>query len=102
MKSEIENDVWVIQTLRLVQALLGAISDNFRMVGLSHEGGTWVLIFVLFEDNADDREEIEDVGYEFEALQEESINYVVNVLVTNAPLVWPDDPVRVVYRKRED
>ncbi|MCC7716703.1 hypothetical protein [Janthinobacterium lividum] len=102
MNTEIANDIWCIQTLRLVQALLGAISSNFRTVGLSHDGSSWLLIFVLAEDNAIDREEIEDIACEFEALQEASITYVIDVVVTKAPIDWPSESVRVVYRRRED
>lgn len=101
MKSEISDAVWVSQTLRLVQALLGTISENFRMVAISHDGNVWRLLFVLAEERADDREEIVDVGHEFEALQDVPIAYEIDVAVTDRPIAWPDSYVRVVYRRRE-
>lgn len=99
--TRLTEDIWVVQTLRLIQALLGAVSENFRMVCLSHDGSAWQLIFVLNDDNAEDREEIEDVGCEFEALQDLPIEFSVEVNVTHLPLEWPKEPVRVVYRRRE-
>jgi hypothetical protein len=102
MMTKFSDDIWVIQTLRLVQALLGAVSENFRMVCLSHDGASWRLIFVLHEDNAEDREEIADVACEFEALQDSPTEYLVEVIVTSQQLEWPVAPVRVVYRRREN
>lgn len=101
MKSEISDAVWVSQTLRLVQALLGAISENFRMVAISCDGNVWHLLFILAEERADDREEIADVGYDFEALQDAPIPYEIEVAVTDGTIAWPDSSVRVVYRRRE-
>ena len=101
MKTEISDDIWVVQTLRLVQALLGAISENFRMVALSNDGHSWRLIFVLAAECAEDREEIDDVACEFEALQEAAIAYKIDVMVNDESLAWPSAPVRVVYRRRE-
>ena len=51
-----------------VQALLGAISSNFRRVAIGFEGRTWLLSFVLEREDAGDREEIEDVAGEFDGL----------------------------------
>ncbi|MCG2583852.1 hypothetical protein [Massilia sp. TS11] len=101
MSAEIENDIWIVQTLRLAQALLGAVSPNFRMVAIANQDQTWRLIFVLAVDSAEDREEIDDVASEFEALQESSICYRVEILVTDEPITWPAPSIRVVYRRRE-
>ena len=101
MKIEPTNDVWAVQTLRLVQALLGAISPNFRMVAIAHDGHRWKLMFVLEEDLVEDRQEIEDIAVEFEALQEKPIAYEVTVSVVTSRIEWPPQSVRVVYRRRE-
>lgn len=101
MNTESTNDVWAVQTLRLVQALLGAISRNFRMVAIAHDLNLWKLMFVLEEDLVEDREEIEDIAVEFEALQEKPIAYEVAVSVSKNPMEWPPLSVRVVYRRRE-
>ena len=71
------------------------------MVGLAHDGNLWKLIFILAEDRSEDREEIDDVAVEFEALQEKSIRYEVEVSVTKEPITWPSQSVRIVYRRRE-
>lgn len=101
MENDISNETWMIQTLRLVQALRGAVSPNFRMVALAHENNRWRLIFVLEEQNLEDVDEIEDIGFEFTALQETTINYEIDLTVNKAALPWPDGSVRVVYRRRE-
>jgi len=45
----------------LHQALVGAISPNFRMVELGYESGSWNVVVTLEEDRPDDREVIEEV-----------------------------------------
>ncbi|MGC3645835.1 hypothetical protein ACPTFH_30815, partial [Pseudomonas aeruginosa] len=53
----------------LIQALVGAISANFRMIALLWDGDEWVLSFYLEESNEEDVEEIEDVGCQYTAYQ---------------------------------
>ncbi|MYM27948.1 hypothetical protein GTP58_06400 [Duganella sp. CY15W] len=101
MKYEFTDQIWVIQTLRIVQSLLGAVSENFRLVGLSNDGNAWILIFILSEESEEDREEIADVCCQFEALQEGPIAYSVDIVVSQDPIPWPNEPVRVVFRRRE-
>jgi len=92
---------WNFQVLMLVQSLLGAVSPNFRMVTLGHDGKQWRLRFFLEEDSPEDREEIEDAVSEFEALQQGGIHYDIEVLVTSEPIPWPSMPERVIFRRRE-
>lgn len=87
--------------LNLVQALLGAVSPNFRMVTLSEDDGMWKFVFVLEHEDADDREEILDVVSEFDALQSGPVEREVVITADSGPLEWPDPPARVVYRRRE-
>ena len=49
------------QVLMLVQALVGAISPNFRMVALCLDKEQWVIKFYLETDIEEDIEEIEEV-----------------------------------------
>ena len=91
----------MIQTLRLVQALRGAVSPNFRMVALAYENCKWRLIFILEEQNPEDVDEIEEIGFEFTALQETTINHEIDLTVTKEAIPWPDGSIRVVYRRRE-
>ena len=55
--------------LHLVQAMLGVISPNFRAVSLQIDAyGVVQLYFVLENENKNDRDEIDDLITEFEAL----------------------------------
>jgi hypothetical protein len=78
----------------------GAIA-KFRRVALARENGKWRLIFVLDSESAQDREEIEDIADEFEALQDHGVAFSVDVTVTSHPLPWLVPCVRVVFRGRE-
>lgn len=92
-----------------VQALLGAISSNFRRVAICFEQPAWLLSFVLEHEDATDREEIEDAAGEFDALlgaldpQILPARLSTSVVVSDEPLE-PLDPSRwsVVFRRRED
>ncbi|MCP4548387.1 MAG: hypothetical protein GY835_18150 [bacterium] len=94
-------EAWNRHVLMLSQALLGAISPNFRMVALGNEDKRWKLTFFLERESKEDRIEIEDVAAEFEALQETRIEYNIEVLITQDPIVSPTPPTRVVFRRRE-
>ena len=59
------------------------------------------LVFVLAQEHAGDRDEIGEVPSEFEALQSGPVDCDVEILVTNEPLVFPPEPERVIYRRRE-
>src|SRR5688572_6544281 len=81
MPLELEN----LQVLRLVQAMLGALSPNFKAVFISCGDGV-VLRFVLGEDRAEDREEVDDIVLEFEALQDGAINVDADIVVSDRPV----------------
>ena len=89
------------QALILTQALLGVISPNFRMVSLAIESEISKVTIILEKDFEDDREEIEDLKTEFEALQPICTDYDFKVKITNETLDWPDSSSIVVYRRRE-
>ncbi|MDW6092468.1 hypothetical protein SBX64_07915 [Vibrio rhizosphaerae] len=89
------------QSLILMQALLGVISANFRMVYISKNNGCVTVTIVLESENDDDFEEIEDLKSEFEALQDSPIDYDFMVKVTDKELFWPDGNTIVVFRRRE-
>jgi hypothetical protein len=101
MSNHISLELWNQCTLALVQALLGAVSPNFRMVTLSHAGGTWRIHFVLEHESNSDSEEIEDVAAEFDALQSSPIRYEVETTVSAGTLAWPAAPTRVVFRRKD-
>ena len=75
------------QVLALVQAMLGAISSNVRAVSLECVNGAVHLYFVLEQDRAEDREEMEDIADEFEALQEGPIEIETHVFISSER--WP-------------
>jgi len=87
--------------LALVQAMVGAISSNFRRVSLEPMSGGVRLQFVLGEDSEDDLEEISDIEFEFECLQDTAVMVDTSVIVSSVPL--SDTPAlrRVVFALRE-
>ena len=87
--------------LMLSQAMLGAVSANFRMVALTKNESSWQLKFYLEAESVEDREEIQEVAEEFEALQAIAIHYEVDIVVTKNEIKWPELPTRVVFRRRE-
>lgn len=93
-------------TVMLMQALLGAVSANFRMVSLSLEGPIWKLQLVLESESAEDREEIIDIAGEFDglllSLDRKDIKFEVETLVTSDLIEFPEPPTRVVFRRKED
>ncbi len=88
------------QVLNLIQALLGAISPNFRAVSIVAKTEI-VLHFLLAEENGADREEIEDIEFNFVALQDHPITAKTEIVVSNKPLTENQLPGRVVFLRRE-
>jgi hypothetical protein len=89
--------------IMLVQALLGAVSPNFRMVAMFPTISTVKFRFILERDNADDREEIEDVLAESDALQDHGrAKFDVDVVVSAEPLTLLELPWIAVYLRREN
>jgi hypothetical protein len=102
-----END----RVLDLVQAMLGAVTANFRAVSLSITDRNIILTFVLFEDTEEDREEIDDIVFEFEALQPQFIAndlqlHIVEVdfviIVDKSPLSEINLPGRKIFIRKEN
>jgi hypothetical protein len=88
------------QVVNLNQALLGAISPNFRAVAIRCQDAI-VLTFLLEEDAAEDREEIEEVALAFEALQSGPVSVSTEILVSTKPLADITLAGRLVYYRRE-
>lgn len=95
-----END----RALDLVQAMLGLITPNFRMVTLEvRDAGGVTLNFLLQTESAADREEIADIVFEFEALQDRIRDVQVRVFVDDRPLETVEfPPGRRVFARREN
>ncbi len=75
-----------LQVLRLTQAMVGAITANFRRVSMEVSPLGVLVRFLLEKESAEDREEIEDILFEFEALQEQAIELDVEIQVDSRPL----------------
>jgi hypothetical protein len=88
------------QVLCLVQALLGAVSANFRAVSICFHDSI-VIYFLLCEENVVDREEIEDIEFEFLAQQSQSINVSTEIEISNKPIDEIRLPGRLVFLRRE-
>lgn len=89
------------QALILMQALLGVISPNFRMIWVTVDNSITVHI-VLERENSEDQEEIEDLKAEFEALQSENIDYSFKTYISNEDIDWPSlTSTIVLYKRRE-
>ena len=87
------------QVLNLVQALIGAVTPNFRGVTLECLTEKVMLHFVIDYESEADREEIDDVVFEFEALQSTNVQVEVVVVVSQEPIV--ELAGRRVYGRKE-
>lgn len=96
--------------IMLMQALLGSVSPNFRMVSISFNSPVWKLQFVLEEENEVDREEIEDIIAEFEVFMMD-INpemkaggkrFETETVISKEKNLRIEPATRKVYRRRED
>jgi hypothetical protein len=89
------------QVANIVQAMLGSISRNVRAVSLLSDEASVTLHFVLEQDRLEDREEIADMVFEFEALQSSNIDVDVVISVNPGPMTRLDTPGRLVYLRKE-
>ena len=89
------------QALILVQALLGVISSNFRMISIIENNGKIIVTIIIEIENNEDLEEINDLQSEFEALQEAPVDYEFVIQINDKELDWPDDNTIVIFRRRE-
>ncbi len=91
-----------MQIVNLGHAMLGAVSPNLRRVALEFRGsGAMRLLFVLERDATEDREEIEDIVFRFEALQKGFIDLDVVVTVDDRPGELLSLPGRLVFARKE-
>lgn len=90
------------RVLDLVQAMLGAISPNMRAVSLECPDGKVHLHFLLAEESEADREEIDDILFEFEVLQERGIEIRSSVVVSYRPEARVEMPGRWVFSRKEE
>lgn len=93
---EIENGIQVA----LMQAMLGAISSNVRMITLNVRGDNCNIKFFLEFDSESDKEEADDIADELSCLIE-GYRVDADVHIISGDLAWPTSPTRPVYRRKE-
>src|SRR5689334_14328291 len=101
MRSTMINNEENTQVLNLVQAMLGSITPNFRYVFLKCTPAGVLLHFLLEHENSEDRKEIDEIVFEFEALQLQFIEVEVVVSVDTRALDALNIPDRTVYGRKE-
>ncbi|MDA7021886.1 hypothetical protein ACQKDL_17895 [Pseudomonas bubulae] len=101
MNAEAELKAWNFQVLMLVQAMLGAVTPNFRMVVLSCEDDVWLIRFYLEENIDDDIGEVEDIICQYTAYQGSDLKCRSEIFVCNEDLPSLSEAERVVYRRKE-
>ena len=102
---------WNWAVLMLHQALIGAISPNFRMVELAYKSSTWVVRVTLSIDDPTDREEVEDVCDTFGGSLDDVAHListdaytkaVPDIIISTGPIILqPNGEPRVVFRSRD-
>ena len=96
---EFENKV----ALDLVQAMLGAISPNVRAVSYECIAEKVIVYFVFEHESIEDRDEADDIIFEFEALQQGPID--VEHYVTVSAKLFQDGSAslkgRPIYLRKE-
>lgn len=70
-KAELSLTDWNWAVLMMSQAMIGAISPNFRSVDLIFEGEFWVLRVTLRQESEFDREEIAEICDDFSVYLED-------------------------------
>jgi len=85
--------------LDLLQAMIGSISNNFRASWIKVKDGNLEVFFLLEEDNQKDREEIEEIIFEFEALQDKVVDVTSHIIINEKK--WSPPPeTRIIFAKK--
>lgn len=103
---------WNWYIVMLGQALLGAITPNFRIIFLRFTGISWEVEVVFEVENQGDREEFADVIEEFAAIIEDVKDKIsdtaylpivpkIRISSSSIPFVTANN-VRMIYRKKDD
>lgn len=89
--------------LCLMQALLGVISNNFRSVSITRYAQRIVVRIVLAMHCDEDVEEIDDMKTEFEALMPGPIDFDIEVVISDEPIVLepPNNSKITIFKRRE-
>lgn len=94
-----END----QVFNLNQAMIGAVTPNFRQVSVElREDGSFRVYFLLERDEPRDREEIAQIISRYEAMQGSASDFQYEVWVDSSPIHEVLPPGRGVYGRKEE
>ena len=86
--------------LEAIQASLGSISENVRFIGIDTTLDKKVSVyFILEKENELDREEIEEIAFSFNALQDHYTDMEFIVKIDSRPfsLITSELPNRAIY-----
>ena len=94
---------WNRAIVSLTQAMMGAISSNFRMVALERFDDKWHAQYWLEAECDEDREEIADIDFELANFMEDAPTSFEIVVVGTDPLFVsvPTQARLTVFRRRE-
>lgn len=90
------------RVVELLRAMLGCVSWNFRAIWMDEPRKDLVILrFLLEKDEDEDREEIEDLVFEFESMQENVLDLEVEseIYVSSDPLPKFKDFGYLVYAR---
>lgn len=88
--------------LDVVQAALGLISREIRAIAVRAEQDRIHLYVLVHERSTQVAEDIEDLIFELEALQEGPVAIEASVHEDESGAPWPGSRARRVYRAKED
>jgi hypothetical protein len=88
--------------LDVVQAALGLISREMRAIAVRAEQDRIYLYVLVHEQSAQVAEDIDDLVFELEALQDGSVAIAASVHEAEPGAAWPGSLARQVYRAKED
>jgi hypothetical protein len=73
---------WAWITTMLVQALVGVITPNYRMINLAYEDSAWKIEFYVHKEDAEDRENIQFAVEDFGAWMGDIEQFVTKRAIT--------------------
>ncbi len=103
---------WLWVEVMLMQAMLGAISSNFRQISLSFKNKKWLLNVTIEKDDKEDRDEILEIADEFSIFIDDIKDKISSTLYVKVDAIIEvssdslkftcDDDTRVIFRRKED
>jgi hypothetical protein len=94
-----------MQFINLAQAMLGAITPNFRVVSFEYTEEKIHIWFLLEAESQLDREEIEDIVFEFGALQFSALKISFDIVISQERFtdLWGSSlSGRMVFARNEE